>query len=81
MKNDEILKTVNNALQGGATKIDDNNYSVTIGGGANAYYGMKDGVFYFTLDEAASKNICKKVDNPMSDAKWASTAKVHTCLW
>ena len=75
VKNDEILKTVNNALQGGATKIDDNNYSVTIGGGVNAYYGMKDGVFYFTLDEVAAKNICKKVDNPMSGAKWASTAK------
>ncbi len=75
VKNDEIIKAVNNSLGQSVKKTGENNYSVKLGMGMSAYYGMQDGVLYLTTDESAVKNVFKKVDNPMSDAKWAAALK------
>lgn len=75
VSNDEIVKAINTGFGEMSKQVDDNNYSITMGGGINGYYGMKDKTFYFTLDADVAKNICEKVNEPMSGAKWASTAK------
>lgn len=43
--------------------------------GMNIYMGMVGKHFYVTNDEATLKNIDKDVNNPMSNAPWAASAK------
>lgn len=73
VKNDELLNAVNKALGAMVKQESDGNYSVAIGMGLNAYYGMKDGVFFSTMDPDA-KNIWEKKKNSLAD-EWASKAK------
>lgn len=75
VKNDEILQAVNNSFGDSVQKTGENEYVVRIGIGINVYYGMKDGVLYFTTDKAVAANACKKADHAMNGAKWASTLK------
>lgn len=73
VKNDELLNTLNKSLGGMAKQESDGNYSVAMGMGLNAYYGMKDGVFFFAIDQDA-KNVWEKKKNSLAD-EWASEAK------
>lgn len=75
VSNDEIVKEINTTTRGMAKAKGENSYELNMGMGMTMYYGIKEGVFYFTMGENAFENIGKKVDNPMSEAKWASVAK------
>lgn len=75
VKNDEIIKAVNNSLGQSVKKTGENNYSVILGMGMSGYYGMQGNVLYFTTDESVVNNIFKQTTNPMSDAKWVASLK------
>ncbi len=73
VKNDALLTVVNRSLGAMAKQENDGNYSVAIGMGLNACYGMKDDVFFFTMGSDA-KNVWEKKKNSLA-GEWSSKAK------